>query len=253
MIEKVTRRTKDWIKSYLRAKGWKLEALNSYNDDKFHLMLVIKWLNIQYIIDVGANRGQFGSDVYSSGYEGSILSIEPLSEAWAILKQQTASRKNWHVHDRCALGEIGKLGIINIAENLDSSSILDMMDRHIHAAPWAQYTNTESCEVRRLDDIFFALDRPQGPVLLKIDSQGYEYNILQGAQKSLKEIAAVITEVSLVELYRDQRLWLEVVDLMDKSGFSIWSVIKGFVDYRNGQSLQLDVIFVNRHIVKNIN
>lgn len=217
--------------------------MNPYTDEKYHLMLSIKTLNINNIIDVGANKGQFALEVFAAGYKGRIVSIEPLSSAWAILHKTASDKANWIVFPRCGLGQKQEELVINISSNLDSSSILPMSQAHLNAAPWSKYVGAENCQIFALDDIFGQINSDHCRTLLKIDCQGYEYLILNGATDSLRKIQAVLTEVSIVELYHGQKLWLDIIEYMRSMGFCIYSVFKGFTDPKTGQTLQLDILF----------
>ena len=80
-------------------------------------------------------------------------------------------------------------------------------------------------------------------LFLKIDTQGYEFQVLQGCQKILEKFKGILVEVSLVELYEGQKKWLEIVDLIQSHGFKLWSVDRGFTNKKNGKTLQMDLCF----------
>jgi hypothetical protein len=80
--------------------------------------------------------------------------------------------------------------------------------------------------------------------LLKIDTQGYEMEVLRGARRSLTDkINAVQTELSLVELYDGQPLLLDVCNFLKQYNFNLRHIIPGFKDPISGALLQLDGIF----------
>ena len=81
-------------------------------------------------------------------------------------------------------------------------------------------------------------------ILLKIDTQGYELEILKGAEQTLKYIEAIYAEVSLVELYKNQPLFDEIFKYIKKSGFSVWSVDRAVGNNLTGQTYQLDIFFI---------
>ena len=80
-------------------------------------------------------------------------------------------------------------------------------------------------------------------LFLKIDTQGYEFKVLQGAEKVLKEFKGILIEVSLANLFEGQKNWLDIVELIQSKGFSLWSVDRGFSNKKNGKTLQLDLCF----------
>ena len=79
--------------------------------------------------------------------------------------------------------------------------------------------------------------------MLKIDTQGYEYQILLGAQQCLERVSLVLLELSLQSLYKDQMLWLDLIAYMKQFGFELWSVQPEFCDPNTGQLLQVNGLF----------
>jgi hypothetical protein len=95
--------------------------------------------------------------------------------------------------------------------------------------------------VRRLDEILGPEDLV-APVLLKIDVQGSELSVLEGAGSLLTLVHAVLVEASFVELYRGQALADDVWAFLHERGFSclgIWALTYG----ESGECLQGDFLF----------
>ena len=82
-------------------------------------------------------------------------------------------------------------------------------------------------------------------IFVKIDTQGYEENIVLGADKVLNQIGAIMIETSISKVYNQEKDYLEMINLMKSFGFHVWSVERGFTNKKTGQVLQLDIIFVN--------
>ena len=78
---------------------------------------------VDLVFDVGANVGQFGSEIRTMGFAGRIVSFEPLSAAHARLSAAAKRDPAWSVHPRCAIGDHDGTVEINIAGNSVSSSI----------------------------------------------------------------------------------------------------------------------------------
>ena len=81
-------------------------------------------------------------------------------------------------------------------------------------------------------------------ILLKIDTQGYEWQVLDGAPNLIAKARAVLIELSMVQLYENQHLWLECVARLETAGFTLWALEPVFVDLKNGRTLQMDGFFV---------
>ncbi len=232
---------KNSIKSLLSNLGFELRRKSGLPNTQ--LFKALKLFQIDTVLDVGANEGQFGKDLRGTGYKGRIISFEPLSSAHQLLLKNTQSDKNWLVHDRAALGDVDGDATINIAGNSVSSSIMAMTTAHETAAEGSAYVSSETIEVQQLDSIADRYLSPNNRTFLKIDTQGFESQVLDGAKNTLKNIQGVLLETSLLELYKGQMLWQDMIQRMEAEGFTVWAVERGFTDPANGQTLQCDIIF----------
>ena len=148
------------IHRFLKIFDIRLQRLSTFiNEEKNNQGIkIIKNLEIDCLLDVGANIGQYASLVRSLGYEGQIFSFEPLSSAHKILKEKSIHDNFWTVYDRCGIGDQNKLETINISGNSYSSSFLAMLENHKKAAPDSEYLGQEEVNIYTLDDIFINLN-----------------------------------------------------------------------------------------------
>lgn len=199
--------------------------------------------NIDTVLDIGANSGQFADYLRNDiGYKNRIISFEPLSSAFALLKTKSEKDSDWEVFN-IALGDIEEQNEINIAENSYSSSLLDMLPSHLQAAPDSLYKGKESIEIKKLDSIFDNLCSTSTKVYMKIDTQGFESKVLKGAENALQKIDTIQMEMSLVPLYEGELLFHELYSLMIDNGYSLVAILPGFTDKHSGQLLQVDGVF----------
>ena len=89
--------------------------------------------NVNLIFDVGANAGQFGVLLREIGFDGKIVSFEPLSDARESLQNISRNDPMWQIALQTAIGEENGEIEIQIAGNSQSSSVLDMLDTHVRA------------------------------------------------------------------------------------------------------------------------
>ena len=200
--------------------------------------VVARLEGVPVVVDVGANRGQYATELREHGYRGEIVSFEPLEEAFAQLAAAAARDVNWTCH-RMALGASGGEGRINVASNLASSSLLEMGAAHRAGAPSVWITGVETVRVARLDDVF-ADDRP---CLLKLDVQGYEGRVLDGAGETLARAVLLECELCTAELYAGQTSPRALVDRLDDLGFELVDLEPVFRDRTSGRVLALEVVF----------
>lgn len=235
------------IKHELRKLFWKIGIDVSRFNPSSHPMArrkqILESNCIDLVLDVGANIGQFAFELRNYiGYSKKIVSFEPLSSAFQKLKINANKDSQWEIFN-FALGDVEEKIQINIADNSQSSSILNMLPAHINAAPESKYIGKEEIEVRKLDSIFDEICPGNRHIYLKIDTQGFESKVIKGAEKSLSKIDTVQMEMSLVPLYKDQILFSEMNTLMTEKGYSLISIEPGFANAKNGHLLQLDGIF----------
>lgn len=236
------------IKLLARSAGFDISRYrpDTHHDARYRHLLDTR--GIRLILDVGANTGQYGSLLRSTyGYRGRILSFEPLATAYTALSTRAAadSLRLWEVAPRTALGAVNGKSTIHVAGNSVSSSILTMEPSHESAAPQSIGRGVEEITISRLDDIIrergISVDRQ---VLLKIDTQGYELEVLKGAEETVAAVGAIQTEMSFQRLYGSQPLFDEVYAYVVDHGFTVFDIIPGFSDPRSGRLLQADGIFV---------
>jgi FkbM family methyltransferase len=202
-----------------------------------------KKFEIDLIFDIGANQGQFATEVRRGGYAGKIVSFEPLSDAYGKLLQASADDTAWEVYPRCALGHHNGEAEINIAGNSLSSSILPMLDAHRTAAPESIYVGREIVQVKTLDTVAAPYLQSASAPFLKIDTQGYESQVLDGAGVTLPLVKGVLVELSLLPLYEGHLLWVDMIERLEAAGFVLWAFDPVFSDPRDGRTLQIDGVF----------
>lgn len=199
---------------------------------------------IDIVIDVGANEGQFGSFLrHQIGYTGTVVSFEPVSSAFAVLSRRVAADpNNWQVVNK-ALGSQPGTATIHVSANSQSSSLLNMLDRHSRSAPDSVYVGKEEITVSTLDIEFTALGLDGARTYLKIDTQGFERSVIEGAERTLAGVRLIELEMSFVPLYEGQPLFAEMLELMRAKGFVMVSIDPMFIDRKTQEILQADVLF----------
>lgn len=198
---------------------------------------------IDTVLDIGANSGQFAQQMRSDlGFTHRIVSFEPLSTAFELLKANAKDDPDWEVFNY-AIGDTEEERDINISANSYSSSLLNMLPSHLKSAPDSKYIGKETIAIKTLDSLFGDLCKTAKNVYMKIDTQGFEGKVLKGAENSLPHIDTVQMEMSLVPLYDGELLFNETWILMVKKGYTLIAIENGFSDPASGQLLQVDGIF----------
>ncbi|WP_433029563.1 FkbM family methyltransferase [Actinomycetospora sp. CA-053990] len=195
---------------------------------------------VTVLVDVGAHVGTYALDARRGGYPGRIESFEPLRDPYEILEARAKDDPLWHCH-RLALGDRSGTLTMHVAGNEVSSSALAMLPRHLEGDPRSAYVRSEQVETARLDNVL--IPRPSEVLGIKLDVQGYERRVLDGATVALGHAALLELELSLVRLYEGSPLAAEMIQYLAGLGFEpIW-FDPAFYDERSGRMLQVDAIF----------
>lgn len=205
----------------------------------------LRWLGrlgVRTVLDVGAHRGEFAAWVHDLLPQARIECFEPVQESYAALLDALARIPNSRAH-RVAMGAAG--GKTRMRRNLftPSSSILPMARLHQEQFPHtAGAPLDEEIEMSTLDSVL-ADRRPAAPYLLKIDTQGYEAEVIRGATATLQDTALVIVEASFFELYEGQPLFPDLHRQMADLGFFYGGSVGQIVSPSDGLVLQQDALF----------
>jgi FkbM family methyltransferase len=214
-------------------------------DFRYRFVPALDRHGITTVLDVGANIGQFAAELRRARFPGAIVSVEPLAAAYAELAARAARDPSWTA-ERAAVSDRPGTVTMNVSANSVSSSVLPLLDTHAGAAPDARYVGTEDVAATTVADLIARHGLDPARTLLKIDVQGYEQAVLDGAGEALDRLAGVRTELSLTPLYDGQALLPDIVAQLDKRGFDLWFLERGFTDPHTHRVLQVDGVFFRR-------
>lgn len=234
------------LKSTARQLGLDIRRYRPANSPGPQMISMLAAHNVNLVFDVGANTGQFAKAIRGDGFNGRIVSFEPLIAAHEQLVASSKTDSLWEVAPRCAIGsEDGEISI-HVAHNSASSSVLQMLQAHVDVSPGSYYVRDEQVPLRRLDSLALGYLQPDSVAFLKVDTQGYEDRVLEGATQLLDRIVGVQLELSLIPLYEGQCLFTEMVDRLKLNGFELWAIWQSFIDESNGRLLQVDATWFRR-------
>jgi FkbM family methyltransferase len=234
------------VRKALRRVGWELTRFRPEACEWAQLKCMLSAHGVNTVLDVGANTGQFAKNLRDAGFMGRIVSFEPTSEAHSQLCRAARNDPSWTVAERVAIGDFDGQTQIHIANNSVSSSLLSMLASHQSAAPESGFVATEVVPIARLDSIAPRFLPDHNSIFIKIDVQGFEKKVLDGAPKLLERAVGLQLELSLTPLYEGETLFHPMVEYLRAIDFDLWALIPGFVDKSNGRLLQVDGVFFQR-------
>lgn len=184
--------------------------------------------------DVGANTGQYAEMLRNIGFKGSILSFEPIPEAWAVIKEKATGDAGWRIWERLAIASASGSAELMITSDSVSSSLLSPLDTNkvIHSI------NVETATLASVVE----KARPAGVTLLKLDCQGSEYEILESAASKISVFEYVQIEASIYPFYDGEKNVWQITELMSQKGYDVAFVFPGVADSKERMA-QIEMFF----------
>jgi FkbM family methyltransferase len=234
------------VRRCARALGYDIAQDDGHLTLGAHLGTLFSVLGINCVIDVGAHEGGFAQLLRSSGYRGDIVSIEPVSESFEALKRHFVDDPRWRGH-RFALGERNGTMPIRVLAATNLASLLPPSPYATECfGDSARVLRTEPVDVFRLDGI---LDRLTSHVAaphlyLKVDTQGYDMRVVEGAGASLQRFLALQTELPVKALYEGVVPMTEGIERLTRLGFELSGMYPVCRDRDGLQMVEYDCVFV---------
>ena len=194
--------------------------------------------DVATVLDVGSSRGQFALFAADRWPDASIVCFEPLPESRALLERVLPPGRA-EIRPMALGSERGELEL-HVSARDDSSSLLPIGATQTANFPGTEEKGRITVPVGVLED--HLTPDLAGPVLLKIDVQGFELEVLKGAGAGLDRVDEIYVECSFVELYTGQALAGEVVSHLAERGLRLAGVY-GTARAADGTSLQADFLF----------
>jgi FkbM family methyltransferase len=203
---------------------------------------LVERAGIDLCLDVGANTGQWARSMRKAGYRGQIISFEPLAGAFTRLARSASRDGCWRAV-QMGLGSRDHEMTLHVSGYSQSSSLKKMLPLHEDIASYFSQVSEERVTIRKLDSVWSDHVPAHSKVYLKIDTQGFEKQVLDGAVRSLPQVRAVQMEISIVPLYEGTLLLPDALRIMARKGFTLVSLEYGFCHPETGQMLQVDGLF----------
>jgi FkbM family methyltransferase len=261
MVEPVLRRIRPTLK-HLAEKGaarlgyhlipaWRMRTF----DQARQLRHLLGQLQIDTVLDIGANEGGYQRLLRQDvGYTGRIVSFEPVPAVYATLAERTRGDPRWTGH-RMALGDRDGELVINVTQRSTMSSFLARDETRLrdlgyaHLLKVTDIVRTEPVRVCRLDTVYDEVvpDGREARLFLKCDTQGFDMQVIAGAERSMARVMALQIELSTRPIYAGAPGYLEVLETMGGRGFDVAGIYPVRRD-ELGRMVNFDCVMINsRH------
>ena len=193
---------------------------------------------------MGANVGQTGLSLRQAGYQGRIVSFEPVPLAHQELRRVSLRDPLWTVAPPMAIAARDGEMTLNISHASDMSSALNPSVELVTALPKTRVSEKITVTARPLDRVVTEFRGDASHVFLKIDTQGFERSVLQGATQTLKQVTGIQMELSLFPLYEGEETYLTFLNDLHQWGFVPHLLVETTFSQKLHRQLQVDVVFM---------
>jgi FkbM family methyltransferase len=243
---------KNSVRRASRFFGYDIVPLREVKERDFalHLRAVLAQENVDCVFDVGANVGQYRDFLRDKVlYEGPIVSFEPVGRNVDLLRKRARFDNAWHIEGYALGASDGSLPI-NVMASDQLSSFLQPDNSRVQDLDGLNLpSHTETVTVRTLDMMLPALRERLGFArpYLKLDTQGFDMEVLRGGETSLPMVRALQTEASVIGIYKGMPNYVEMIRYLGERGFDP----SGFYPVGRDSSLRLvefDCVMINRAV-----
>ena len=197
---------------------------------------------VDLVLDVGANRGQYARQLRTMGYRGRIVSFEPVSDVYDMLAGAAAGDRLWTTVN-VGLGDIDGSATIHVSDARVFSSLLPRSTQRDYVDPESAPIRDETVQISRLESIADEYLTNASSPYLKVDTQGFDAQVLDGAGKTIDRYVGVQVELSLVPLYVGENNYQDTIIWLLDRGFELMSVEPGESDPTTGRLYWMDALF----------
>ena len=237
------------------------EYLENFNREKTLKLLINKKNPI--IFDVGANIGTSLDEFKEWWPDSSVHCFEPQKECWESLDKKSTQYSNSYINKYAVGNNHNKLttfyshdissgisGFNRVNLNSRDSLYLDEVKKS-NSTSLEQYEDSLNhervVEINRLDE-YIKSKKIKEVNLLKIDTQGYEPEVLDGLGNYLKNVEVVITELMFYDYYERSLSFYDVERFLIPAGFQLYDINHISKNPMNGRTDWVDAIYINTKI-----
>jgi FkbM family methyltransferase len=214
------------IQKAVRAVGLHVGRYPPVDSLAYHIKTLLRELAIDCVLDVGAHEGEFAGFLRDLGYAGEIVSFEPVRASFETLSKARAQDKHWRGQNVALGAEEGELEMNIYAGSVFNSFLKPAENGTDRFRDNTQIVRVEKVPVRRLevvvDEILAA--RPSANIFLKMDTQGYDLQVVRGGGRRLESIRALQSELAARATYAGMPTLPESLSELDRLGFELTGI-----------------------------
>jgi FkbM family methyltransferase len=230
---------KSLLKTALRPLGLNLRRYDPTHD----LAELLKLYRVEAVFDIGANQGMSGRYFRNLGFAGKMVSFEPVNRYYQLLAQEAAGDPLWTCENVAVADAEGEQEINVSGGSGGASSFLKKTGTTWESAPELEYVDRERVRVTTVDQAARQHYPTGHRLFLKLDVQGFERKVLEGATQTMPRIVGVRVELSVSQCYENEPSMAEMMDYLHELGFRLCGIEEAWSDTRTREVFQMDGVF----------
>lgn len=237
---------RNWVKYIASGLGFIVNRNSSSSNSYLQIALALRNFHIFNVVDVGANLGQFSTDLIRSSSGLSVFAVEPIPSCHSFILKHFRHQKNISVYPSpvavsCKQGTAS----FYIANSLASSSLLrpDSIINDKHNISSQNLSSTLNVETVTLDHILNWANIYSDDYMLKLDIQGYEFTLLEHIFSQGMFPRLVFLETSLITTYENEFGFYHVQDLFHRHNYHLFSINQSLASTVTGATIQMNVMY----------
>lgn len=209
-----------------------------------HVAWMLRRYQVNCVLDVGANIGQYGLALRRAGYTGRIASFEPLPHLLERLREVADPDPEWHVFPVALGKEDTETQMQVVSGTLSSLLKPSEFGRHRHGG--LTRTSPQPVRVRRLDgilnEVLDGIDSPRP--YLKLDTQGFDLEVFHGLGDRVDEFVGLQSEVALVRVYEGMPRMIRSLEAYEAAGFEVTGMFPVAREERSARVIEFDCVMM---------
>ena len=235
---------------YIASKlGYQLVKTRKFPTMDTLLSHLIDRLDIDLVLDIGANRGQFAHRLRKLGYSGEMLSFEPIKNVFKKLSLASTKDDQWHVF-HCALGAKTSSTKMSVTAITELASLYPMhTDAQTYYGKGSQISGEEKVNISTVDAVLTERvpNWQKKRIFLKMDTQGYDVEVFNGCKKTLETVAFLSSEISASPMYQTMPNYLDALKVYEDSGFRLTGIYPESRFQNSPLIIDMNAIMVRAH------
>jgi FkbM family methyltransferase len=215
---------------------------------EYHLETLLRELQIDCVLDVGAHTGEYAAMLRGLDYTGQIVSFEPVRASFEALERGRADDRAWRGENVALGADDGELEMNIYQGSVFNSFLRPAGGSNGRFGAATKVVGVEKVPVRRLETVIdeIVAARPGARLFLKMDTQGYDLQVIRGAGRRIDAIRALQSEMAVRATYAGMPTLPEALLELNRLGFELTGMFPVAREMDHLRLIELDCVMCRK-------